>query len=480
MSPARRSRAARPTQAVRPSPAGSSRPSPAQRPSRAAWRLFSLIGLSMVLASMNFSVIFVAFGEITESFSAEQTTVSWTLTAFSITLGALIVPGGWAADRYGRATVFLAGFGVFVCGSALVAAAPSVELLIAARVVQAAGLAFETPAALAIVLHAFPEQRRATAVGAMGGLGGIAAALGPVVGGALVDSIGWRWTFFANIPIGLAIIAVISARLPRDRPQGTSGPPDLAGAALIIASVAALILGIVQSPDWGFLDPRTAGTLAVAVLGAAALVLRSRDHRDPILCLPLFAISSFRLGSILQVLIAGSFAGIFLSQIRFLDAGWGLSLFEAGLVVALIPALAGPLTVVSGRIADRYGHRLVILPGTVLMAASALLFLATVDAERDLWAFVGANLVYAAGVGFAHAACQSTAVRDVPKDRLGIGAGMARIAMEVGLAVSAALAVTLMDSADSPAEGLHHTMIYLLVLSLAALPLTLRLPRAAP
>jgi len=450
---------------------------PPARPSRAAWRLFSLVGLSLVLASMNFSVIFVAFGKITETFDSQQTTVSWTLTAFSITLGALIVPGGWAADRYGRARVFLGGFGLFVCGAGLVAVAPTVELLIAARVVQAAGLAFETPAGLAIVLHAFPAERRATAVGAIGGLGGIAAALGPVAGGALVDSIGWRWTFFANIPVGIAIIAVIAARLERDPPDTSRGPPDLFGAALIIGSVAALILGIVQSPDWGFLDPRTAATLTVAAFLAAALVQRSRGHRDPILCLPLFAIGTFRLGSILQVLIAGSFAGIFLSQIRFLDSGWGLSLLRAGLVVALIPAVGGPLTVISGRIADRFGHRVVILPGTALMAASALLFLWTVGAERDLWAFTAANLVYAAGVGFAHAACQSTAVRDVPQDRLGIGAGMARIAMEVGLAVSAALAVTLMDSAASPLQGLHHTMIYLLVLSVVALPLTLMLPR---
>lgn len=450
------------------------------RPSRAAWRLFSLIGLSMVLASMNFSVIFVAFGEIADAFDAEQTTISWTLTAFSITLGALIVPGGWAADRYGRARVFLVGFGVFVCGSGLVAAAPSVEFLIAARVVQAAGLAFETPAALAIVLHAFPVERRATAVGAMGGLGGIAAALGPVAGGALVDSIGWRATFLLNIPAGLAIIAVIAPRLRRDTAGTSSGPPgsppDLLGAGLVVGSVTALILGIVQSPDWGYLDPRTAGALATAGLLAVLLVRRSRRHRDPILCLPLFAISTFRLGSILQVLIAGSFAGIFLSQIRFLDAGWGLSLLHAGLVVASVPAVAGPLTVVSGRIADRFGHRVVILPGTVLMAVSAVLFTATVGAERDLTAFVAASLVYAAGVGFAHAACQSAAVRDVPAERLGIGAGMARIAMEVGLAVSAALAVILMDSAGSPTEGLHHTMLYLLVASLAALPLTLLLP----
>ena len=116
----------------------------------------------MVLTALNFSISFVAFGEIAESFDAEETTVSWALTAFSITIGALIVPGGWAADRYGRSRMFVAGFSVFLLGSGLVALAPSVELLVAARVVQASGVAFQSPAMLALMLDAFGPDRRAT------------------------------------------------------------------------------------------------------------------------------------------------------------------------------------------------------------------------------------------------------------------------------------------------------------------------------
>ena len=133
------------------------------------WRLFSVVGSAMVLTALNFSISFVAFGEIAETFDAEGTTVSWALTAFSITIGALIVPGGWAADRYGRARMFATGFAVFLLGSGLVALAPTVELLVAARIVQAAGVAFQGPAMLALMLDAFGPDRRATAVGVTGG-----------------------------------------------------------------------------------------------------------------------------------------------------------------------------------------------------------------------------------------------------------------------------------------------------------------------
>ncbi len=449
------------------------------RPSRAAWRLFFLVGLTMVLASLNFSLIFVAFGDISESFNIDQASVSWALTAFSITLGALIIPGGWAADRYGRATVFLYGFAVFVVASGLVALAPSIEFLIVARVMQAAALAFESPAALAIVMHAFPVERRATAVGAIGGLGGISAALGPVVGGALVDSIGWRWTFSGNIPIGLLILAVIWPRLERARPDGHRGPPDLLGAVLIIGSTTALILGIVQSPEWDYFDARTIMTLFTAGTFGVLLVLRSRRQADPILKLDLYRIPTFRLGSILQVLVAGSFAGVFLGQIRFLDSGWGFSLFQAGLLVALIPTIAGPLTVVAGRIADRFGHRVVIVPGTILMAIAGAAFVIIIDENTNLVAFVAINVVYATGVGLAHAACQSTTVRDISVSELGIGAGMARIALEVGMALNVAAVVALIERASDPVAGFRNTMLYLLILCAAAVPLTLRLPRTS-
>ena len=440
--------------------------------------MFAAIGGAMVLTALNFSISFVAFGEIAETFDAAGTTVSWALTAFSITIGALTVPGGWAADRYGRARVFATGFAIFVVGSGLVAAAPSVETLIAARVVQASGVAIQSPAMLALMLDAFGPTRRATAVGLTGGLGGIAAAAGPAVGGALVESVGWRWTFAANVPVGVLVFAVLLRTLRFEAAENDRAIPDLVGALLMVGAVAGFILGIVQSDEWGFTDART----VVAVLGSAVLgtllVRRSATHPSPILDLGLFSVPSFRAGAVLQLLVAGSFGGVFLTQLQFLTSGWDYTLFQAGLVIAAIPAIAGPLTVLSGRLADRHGHRTVIVPGMVCMIAAGLLLATTVSADRALWSvWIPVNVLYSVGVGLAHAACQAVAVSQVDQAKLGIGAAMSRISQEVGNAITAAAAITLIERAGAPVDGLRWTMVLLIGFTAAALPVAWRLPR---
>ena len=440
--------------------------------------MFAAIGGAMVLTALNFSISFVAFGEIAETFDAAGTTVSWALTAFSITIGALTVPGGWAADRYGRARVFATGFAIFVVGSGLVAAAPSVETLIAARVVQASGVAIQSPAMLALMLDAFGPTRRATAVGLTGGLGGIAAAAGPAVGGALVESVGWRWTFAANVPVGVLVFAVLLRTLRFEAAEDDRAIPDLVGALLMVGAVAGFILGIVQSDEWGFTDART----VVAVLGSAVLgtllVRRSATHPSPILDLGLFSVPSFRAGAVLQLLVAGSFGGVFLTQLQFLTSGWDYTLFQAGLVIAAIPAIAGPLTVLSGRLADRHGHRTIIVPGMVCMIAAGLLLATTVSADRALWSvWIPVNVLYSVGVGLAHAACQAVAVSQVDQAKLGIGAAMSRISQEVGNAITAAAAITLIERAGAPVDGLRWTMVLLIGFTAAALPVAWRLPR---
>ena len=438
------------------------------------------VGAAMILASLNFSISFVAFGEITETFGTSETTVSWALTAFSITIGALTVPGGWAADRYGRARVFVGGLALFVTGSAFVAVAPTVGWLIAARVVQAAGVAFQSPAMLALMLDAFGPTRRATAVGLTGGLGGVAAAAGPAVGGALVEAVGWRWTFAANLPVGLVVLVILVRTLHFGEGETDRAVPDLVGAALMVGAVAGFILGIVQSDDWGFADRRTMGAVMGSLVLALVLTRRSRRHPNPILRLELFAIPSFRAGVVLQILVAGSFGAVFLIELQFLTTGWGYSLFEAGLIIAAIPAVGGPLSIVNGRLADRYGHRVVILPGMACMIIAAVLLVVLVDSEPALLTvWLPLNLLYSVGVGLAHSACQAVAVNEVPAANLGIGAAMARISMEVGNAVTAAVAISLLARADVPVDALRWTLIVVVGLTVTALPVAWRLPRTA-
>jgi len=448
----------------------------ADAPAPSPWRIYRLIVGAVILATLNYSVVFVAFGDIEASFDASPAALSWTLTAYSITVAALLVPGGWLADRYGRSRVFISGFGLFLFGSLLVAVAPRVEVLVAARVIQAAGLAIESPASLAIVLDAFPKSRRSTAVGAMGAIGGVAAAIGPAVGGALVEWIGWRGTFLINVPVGLVVIALVWPRLPPDHPRTDAGAPDLAGVALLVAGVGALALGIVQSDEWGFADPRTLTALTAAAVMIALLIRRSASHPEPILYLPLFRVHDFRVGAVLAFLVAGTFSGTFFAFITFFTQGWDLSLFRAGLTVGLIPAIGGPMSVVAGRIADRRGHRWVIAPGAVAIAAAALIMYVFVDEQRalvQLWLPVG--VLYAVGVGLAHAACQAAALAETPEGRLGIGGAMNRIFQDVGGTMSVAAVIALQVRYPDPVDALRATMIGLAVISAVAIPIAWRL-----
>jgi EmrB/QacA subfamily drug resistance transporter len=446
--------------------------------SRSPWRIYGLIAGAIALSTLNFSLVFVAFAEIQESFDASPTTVSWALTAFSITTAAIFVPAGWAADRFGRANTFLVGFGLFLVGSALVAGSPTIEFLIFARVVQAAGLAIESPASLALVLEEFPVTRRSTAVGALGALGGITIAIGPAIGGALIDTLTWRWAFFLNVPLGVIVFVLVAPRLPRPplHPDRNLRAPDLVGVILLMIGVAALALGVVQSNDWGYVDSRTIAALTIAVALLVWLVRRSARHPEPILHLPLFHDHDFRLGSALSFLVAGSFAGTFLAFVQLMNQGWGYSLLRSGLAVGMIPAIAGPMSIVSGRIADRHGHRSVILPGSLLMATAGIwMFLGVGDEPRIVRLWLPFTVVYGLGVGLAHAACQSAALANVAGDRLGIGGAMNRIIQDIGQTMSAAIVIALLSRAATVADGIRSVMILLVVLSALGAPLAARL-----
>ena len=449
---------------------------PSERP-RSPWRIYGLIAGAIALGTLNFSIVFVAFSDIEATFDASSGTVSWTLTAFSITTAAVFVPAGWAADRFGRARMFLIGFGTFIVGSLLVATAPTVHFLIVARMIQAAGLAIESPASLALVLDEFPIEKRSTAVGALGAVGGVATAIGPAVGGALIDNLTWRWAFFLNVPLGILVFVLVAPRLPRTYVADPARRrPDLIGVALLMVGVAALALGIVQSDDWGYLDPKTIVSLAAAVVFIVLLIRRSAHHEEPILHLPLFRDHDFALGSGLSFLVAGTFAGTFLAFVQLMNQGWDLSLMQSGLAVGLIPAVAGPMSVVSGRFADRFGHKFVILPGSLLMAAAGVFMYATVSDERQLMAvWVPFVAIYGLGVGLAHAACQAAALSNVEQSRLGIGGGMNRIAQDIGQTVSAAIVIALLAREASIIDGVRSVMILLIVLSLIGAPLAARL-----
>jgi len=245
-------------------------------------RVLAITATAAFVASLDLFIVNVAFSDIGKDFSGTSlTSLSWILNGYAIIYAALLIPLGRLADRSSRKNGFLAGLALFTVASAACAAAPDLGVLIGARVLQAVGAAALTPTSLGLLLPVFPPERRAVAVRIWAASGALAAALGPAIGGLLVQA-SWRWVFIVNVPIGvLGFVAAVVA-VPDSRDPAVSRRPDLLGAVFAAVAVGALALGLVQGHDWGWSGIRVVGSFVVAVLATAAFWRRSQRHPVPV------------------------------------------------------------------------------------------------------------------------------------------------------------------------------------------------------
>src|SRR4051794_31122635 len=304
------------------------------------WRVLIVVSAAVFMASLDLFIVNIAFPAIEHDFGGTSlASLSWILNAYAIVFAALLVPAGRTADRLGRKRSFIAGLGLFTLASALCALAPNVELLVAARVLQAVGAASVFPTSLALLLPEFPPAERRKAVSIWAALGAVAAAAGPPVGGLLVQA-GWQLVFLVNVPIGIALL-VFAVRILREAREPTGTPrPELAGAALLTAAVGALTLGIVKSSDWGWGGTQTIALLAVAALLLAAFWLRSRRHPAAVVEPELLRNRSFAFANAGALFFFMAFGAMLLASVLFLTQVWHESVIRAGLQIAPGPAMA--------------------------------------------------------------------------------------------------------------------------------------------
>ena len=303
------------------------------------WQVLTLVSVATFVASLDLFIVNIAFPDIRAEFGgASVGELSWVLNAYAIVFAALLVPAGRLADRTGRRRGFLGGLALFVLGSALCGLAPSVAALVAARVVQAAGAALLVPTSLALLLPEFEPRDRPAAIGIWAGVGAAAAAAGPPLGGLLVQ-VDWRLVFLVNLPVGAWALWRGARLLTETREPEPQGRPDWLGAALFAASIAALTLGFVQAPEWGWSDPRTLAALA----GRSPAWRCSRRAAPPI---PpghrpaMLRVRSFAMANVAAILFSAAFGAMLLSNVLFQTTVWGESILRAGLQLAPGPALA--------------------------------------------------------------------------------------------------------------------------------------------
>ncbi len=413
------------------------------------WRAFSIVAVAVFMSILDLFIVNIVFPDLRRDFPATGLAgLSWVLNGYAIVFAALLVPFGKLGDVLGRRRVFRAGLLAFVLGSALAAAAPSVEFLVAARLLQAAGGAAITPTSLGLVLPLFPPERRATVIGAWAALGGVGAATGPVLGGLLVG-LSWRWVFLVNIPIGL--VAFVFARRLREFRDERSRLPDGLGAALLAAAVTLLTLGIVQGgPEWGW-DLRAWACVVLAGLLTVAFLARSARHPAPVLELEILRVPAFALASVSALAFFAGFAGMLLTGVLFLTEVWGFSALQAGFAVAPGPVAAACFAALAGRLGDRFGPAAVGAPGGLLVALGALWLTLRLDVEPSYAAvFLPGQLTIGAGVGLMLPAFTALAAATLPPSRLATGIGAQLTFRQVGTALGVAGWVALVRTSDLP------------------------------
>lgn len=241
-----------------------------------------LVCAGVVLVNLDLFIVNVAMPSLAETWSGSSLAdLSWVLNAYTVVFAALLVPAGRLSDRIGHRRAFLAGVAVFTLASALCAAAPELVVLVIARLGQAVGAALLMPASLGLLLTSYPPERRGTVIRAWAAIGGIAAAVGPVLGGLLLEP-GWRWVFVVNLPIGVLTLVFGARRLPDPAPTDRGPLPDLVGAVLLTAAIGALSLGVVRAPDWGWWSGRTVGVWVATLVLVAGFLVRNGRHPRPV------------------------------------------------------------------------------------------------------------------------------------------------------------------------------------------------------
>ena len=394
--------------------------------------------MSLLLVSLDVTIVNVALPSIQRDLHASLSDLQWTLDAYTLVLAALLMLSGSTADRLGRRRVFQVGLVVFTAGSALCAVAPSLEFLVAARVLQAVGGSMLNPVALSIVRNVFEDPReRAQAVGLWGAASGLGTALGPVLGGALVDGPGWRYVFLVNVPIGLVamvltVLFVPESRAPRPRRL------DPVGQVLVIVWLAALVFAIIEGGRRGWTSPGILACFALAMAAFVALVVYELRRREPLIEIRFFRSVPFSGASATAVCAFAAMGGFIFLGTLYLQAVRGYSALHAGLYslpMALMTLVLAPL---SGRIVGSRGPRgPLILAGAFLTAGPLLLV--GLDVHTSPGVLVAAYLVFGAGMGLVNPPITTAAISGMPPEQAGVAAATASTSRQVGFALGVAV-----------------------------------------
>jgi len=415
---------------------------------REAWLALLVSTIVVFLVVIDISAVNVAFPSIREDFEVSASQLSWIISAYNIVVGALLMLSGRIADSVGRRKIYLPGVAIFGFGSLLCAVAPSAGLLIAARVVQAIGGSITLAAGFAVMLPEFPPTRRSTAIGIAGATGALGAVVGPVVGSLLIDLFSWRAIFWMNVPLCLLVLFLGPRLLSESRDPNATGRIDPIGVPLGTAAVALIMFAIVQSESWGVGDLRVIALFVIGLSLIPALLHRSRVHPEPLINLDLFKYRSFTSANIGVSFYGLAFTAGFLTNSLLLQEVWDLPIRTVGLALAPAPLLAAIISPITGRWADKIGHRWILGIGCTTAGLPYLLYVLLLRQDSGLWTtFVPISLLGGIGVGLTVATWSSAGISDIPPERFGVAGATYNTLRQAAYALGISVVITLIAAA---------------------------------
>jgi EmrB/QacA subfamily drug resistance transporter len=405
--------------------------------------------LSLLIVSMDITIVNIALPAIRTDLHASVSGLQWTIDAYVLVLASLLMLSGSTADRVGRRRTFQTGLVLFTIGSLLCSLAPSLGWLVGFRMVQAVGGSMLNPVAMSIITNVFTDRReRARAIGVWGGVTGISFGLGPVIGGLLIETVGWRAIFWINLPIGVVAFILAAIFVPESKAD-RARRPDPVGQLLILVALASLTYAIIEAPRAGWASAETLGLVALSVVSGVGLLVYEPRRTDPLLELRFFRSVPFAGATLIAVCAFGAFAGFLFLNALYLQDVRGLSALQAGLCMlpmALMTLVFAPL---SGRLVGSRGPRLPLLVAGAGMCAAALMLVA-LDADTSIVLVLASYVVFGIGFGLVNAPITNAAMSGMPRSQAGVAAAIASTSRQVGAALGVAVVGSVLNS------GLHE------------------------
>ncbi len=454
------------------------------------WWTLAAVAFGLFMIMLDNTIVNVALPSIERSLHMSISSLEWIVTAYALTFAALLITGGKLGDLYGRRKMFMAGLVVFTLASLACGLAPSAGFLIGARAVQGVGAALMNPATLSIITATFPPKERGQAIGIWAGVSALALAIGPLVGGLIVDNINWHWIFYVNVPVGVVGIIVSRLVIAESRDTSREQSIDIPGLVTSSGALLALSYALIEGNRHGWGSAEIIGLFIGSAVLLAVFIWLELRQRLPMLDLGLFKIGSFVGANIVAMLVSLGMFGVFFFISLYVQNVLGYSPTKAGAIFLPMTVLIIVVAPIAGKLSDRVGSRWLMGSGMGILGVSLLLY-QRIGLHTGFWSLLPQLVVGGIGMALTMSPMTSAAMGSVPVDKAGVGSGVLnsfrQVGGSLGIALMGAILLTYQHpttskvvAAQQYVNGLHAALLVSAFIAFAAAAVAIVLVRTKP